>query len=94
MSNQQVVYSHLRCPVDAHDEDKLKKELKIAHMTFPKHAWLPDPTSKIENHQAVEDRIDTQENEDDDMEVEKLREILSKHAGNTNTGQTFRINTI
>ena len=63
-------------------------------MTFPKHTWLPDPTGEIENHQAVEDHIDTQEDEDDDMEVEKLWEILSKHAGNTNTGRKFSINTI
>ena len=54
-------------------------------MTFAKLVFLPDPTGKLENHQEVEDTIETQEYQDDHVEIKKLWQVLSNHTRDTNT---------
>ena len=78
-------FFYLRDPVDAHDKKQLKKNPEVSHLTFAKFVFLPDPTGKLENCEEVEDSIDTQENQDDHVEIEKPWQVLSNHAGNTNT---------
>ena len=54
-------------------------------MVFPISALVPDSTGEVENHQAVEDTVDTQQSENNQMEVEKPWQVLTKHAGYSNT---------
>ena len=69
-------------PVDSHKKDQLKENSKVSHLSFTETILLPDPTSELENHQAVEDTIKAKKNEDDQMEIKKLWEVLTKHTRN------------
>ena len=83
--NDDVTFFYLWYPVDAHDKKQLKKNPEVSHLTFAKLVFLPDPTVELENHQEVEDTIDTQEYQDDYVEIEKPWQVLSNHARDTNT---------
>jgi len=75
----------LRDPVNSHEKKQLNENSKVSHLSLGKAVLFPNATGELEQHEAVEESIETEENNDDQMKVEKLREILAQHTGNSNT---------
>ena len=71
---------HLSDPVDSHQEEKLGGNLVVPEAglgeTVP-----PGPTGELDQEAAEHDEVRHQEDDDDHVEIQELRQILGQAAG-------------
>ena len=72
--------SYLRDPIDSHQKHQFCKHFGVSHLCTFKVVISPNTKGELVDHEEVEDYIDAEQDEEHEVEIQKLGEMLLEKA--------------
>ena len=67
---------YLRDPIDSHQKHQFCQHFGVSHLYTFKVVISPNTIGELVDHNEVEDHIDTEQDEEHEVEIQKLWEML------------------